>query len=318
MKNSSLLQRLMQNWPVKILAVAAAVLLFFFNQLSRLEVRYFSVPLQLVLPNGYVPAAAFPSKVRVTLRGESDAIFRVLEEDIEAYANFSPHDGEGVFKEPIQIRKKGTALNIDPLEITVEPLDVTVTLERRMSKSIEVVPSLKGFPPPGYQLAKYSLKPSTVEVVGPRSHLEKIQSVHTEDIDLTGRVEDFTVQVRLDLSDPLLRLPGGNVVEFRGIIQESVVLQTFDQVNVVVVNLEPGLTITGELPTGTLRVQGKQVDLEAIKPDQVRLTVDATGIRRPGTYTLPVRPDLPTGILVLRYDPARITVEVARSGGEVQ
>ncbi|HUX13915.1 MAG TPA: CdaR family protein [Spirochaetia bacterium] len=318
MKSSSLLQRLMQNWPVKILAVAAAVLLFFFNQLSRLEVRYFSVPLQLVLPSGYVPGAAYPSKVRVTLRGESDAIFRVLEEDVEAYADFSSHDGEGVFKEPIQIRKKGTALNIDPLEITVEPLDVAITLERRMSKSIEIVPSLKGFPPPGYQLAKYSLKPSTVEVVGPRSHLEKIQSVHTEDIDLTGRVEDFTVQVRLVLSDPLLRLPGGNVVEFRGIIQESVVLQTFDQVNVVVVNLEPGLTIAGELPTGTLRVQGKQVDLEAIKPDQVRLAVDAAGIHRPGTYTLPVRPDLPTGILVLRYDPARITLEAVRSKAEIQ
>ncbi|WP_455382165.1 CdaR family protein [Salinispira pacifica] len=318
MKNSNLLQRLAQNWPVKILAVAAAVLLFFFNQLSRLEVRYFSVPLQLVLPTGLVPGAPYLSKVRVTLRGESDAIFRVLEEDVEAYADFSSHTSEGVYKEPIQIRKKGTALNIDPLEITVEPLDVTVTLERRVSKSLEVVPSLKGFPPPGYQLAKYSLKPSTVEVVGPRSHVDKIESIHTEDIDLTGRVEDFTVQVRLNLGDPLLRLPGGNVVEFRGVIQESVVLQTFDQANVVVVNLPPGLSVQGELPTGSIRVQGKQVELEAIKPDQVRLVADASGITRPGTYTLPARPDLPSGILVLRYEPSRITINVVRTEGGIQ
>ncbi|HUX14464.1 MAG TPA: CdaR family protein [Spirochaetia bacterium] len=315
MKNSSLLDRLLQNWPVKVLALAAAVLLFFFNQLSRLEVRYFSVPLQIVVPAGYVPGAPYPSKVRVTLRGESTAIFRVLEEDVEAYADFSAHDTEGVFKEPIQIRKKGSALNIDPLEITVEPLEVTVTLDRKMSKSLEVVPRLKGFPPPGYQLSKYTLKPSTVEAVGPRSHLDKVSTVQTEDIDLTGRVADFTAQVRLDQNDPLVDLPGGNVVEFHGVIQQSVVLQSFDSVNVVVSNLDPGLTVQGALPTGTLRVQGKQVDLDAIQPDQIRLVVDASKITGPGTYTLPARPDLPAGILVLRYDPSRITLTVTRSGG---
>ena len=313
MKNNSLIDRLLKNWPVKVLALAAAVLLFFFNQLSRLEVRYFSVPLQIELPAGYVPAAAYPSKVRVTLRGESNAIFRVLEEDVQAYADFSSHHSEGIFQAPIKIRKRGTALSINPLEISVEPLTVTVNLERKVTKSVEVVPSLKGFPPPGYQLTKYSLKPSTVEVVGPRTHIDKLKSISTEDIDLTGRVADFTVQVRLALNDPLLHLPGGNVVEFRGIIQESVVLQTFDKVNVVVANLPPGLTVRGQLPTGTLRVQGKQVDLDAIRPEQLRLVIDASGITRPGTYTLPARPDLPPGILVLRYDPSRVTITVTRS-----
>ncbi len=298
-----------------MLSIAAAVLLFFFNQLSLLQVRYFSVPLQLELPSGYVPGAPYPSKVRVTLRGESSAIFRVLEEDVEAYADFSKHTSEGVFQEPIRIRKRGTALNIDPLEISVEPLEVTVTLDRKVTKSLEVVPRLKGFPPPGYQLSKYSLKPSSVEVIGPRSHLDRLQSIQTEDIDLSGRVADFTSQVRLDLSDPLLRLPGGNVVEFRGIIQESVVLQTFDNVNVVVTNLPPGLTVAGDLPTGSLRVQGKQVDLDAIRPEDIRLVVDAADIVRPGTYSLPARPDLPPGILILRYDPSRVTLTVTRTGG---
>lgn len=315
MKNSSLLNRLLNNWPVKVLSLAAAVLLFFFNTLSRLETRYFSVPLHLELPAGFVPGAPYTQKVRVTLRGESSAIFGVLEEDVEAYADFTKHDSDGEYQAPIEIRKKGTALNIDPLEIKVDPLEVTVTLEREVTKSVDVVPSLKGFPPPGYQLSQYYLKPSSVEVVGPRSHLDNLDSVKTEDIDLTGRVQDFTVQVRLGINDPLLRLPGGDVVEFRGIIQESTVLQTIEPVNVVVSNLKPNLKVQGQLPTGTIRVQGKQVDLEAIQPSDVQLEADASNIDRPGTYTLPVRPNLPPGVLVLRFDPARVTINVVQASG---
>jgi len=319
LKSSTFLRRLFQNWPVKVLSLAAAVLLVVFNNISRLEERFFSVPLHLQLPEDYVPAAQYPDKVRVSLRGQSDDIFRIMEDDIHAYLDLTDHPNEGMFKVPVRIEKTGAALNVEPLEIKVEPMDVAVELEKKLLKSVEVTPTLTGFPPPGYELGQYTVSPSSVEMGGPRSKVQDAQSVKTEDIDLAGRREDFSVRVRLVKPDPLISFPGGDVVEFRGIIEESVVLQTFQPVEVVVLDLDPQLTIASPLPEGSVRVQGRQLDLEKVTPDQVQIVVDASQVRRPGTYNLSARPAVPRGLLVLRYEPSQIQVRIVRaeqSGGD--
>ena len=305
-----MLGRLLHNWPVKALSLAAAILLLVFHDISRLEERFFSVPLELELPEGYVPASNYPDNVRISLRGESEEIFRILEEDIRAYVDLTEHDNAGEFKEPIRVERLGTARGIEPLEIGVEPLEVTITLEETMQKGVEVRPSLSGFPPTGYELTQYQISPSTVEIEGPRSRVEELEKVETEDIELTGRREDFSVRVRLERPDPLVDFLGGDVVEFRGIVEEAVVLHTFEPVETVVLGLDPAFEIEGALPNGTVRVQGRQLDLEETEPEQVQLLADASGISEPGAYELTVRPDVPQGLIVLRYEPTTVEVVV--------
>jgi hypothetical protein len=137
-----------------------------------------------------------------------------------------------------------------------------------------------------------------------------MEEVTTEDIELTGRREDFNVRVRLQRPDPLVTFLGGDVVEFRGIVEEAVVLHTFDPVETVVLGLDPQLQLDGQLPSGTVRVQGRQLDLEDTEPDQVQLIVDASAITSPGQYVLSVRPDVPQGLIVLRYEPTEVEVTV--------
>jgi YbbR domain-containing protein len=246
----------------------------------------------------------------VSLRGESEEIFRILEEDIRAYVDLTEHDSAGEFLEPIRVERLGTARGIEPLEIGVEPVEVAITLEETLQKGVEVQPSLSGFPPTGYELTQYQISPSTVEIQGPRSRVAQMEEVTTEDIELTGRREDFNVRVRLQRPDPLVTFLGGDVVEFRGIVEEAVVLHTFDPVETVVLGLDPQLQLDGQLPSGTVRVQGRQLDLEDTEPDQVQLIVDASAITSPGQYVLSVRPDVPQGLIVLRYEPTEVEVTV--------
>jgi YbbR domain-containing protein len=248
--------------------------------------------------------------VRVRLRGNSDGVFQVLEEDIVAFVDLSEHDSEGVYKGPVEIEKSGTALEVDPLEVRVEPLEVTVALERKIYKSLEVRPSLNGFPPSGYQLSQYRLTPSTVEVEGPRSRVEDLTHLVTEDIEIAGRREPFSVRVRIVRPDPLIAIPGGDVVEFRGVIEESVILHTFEDVGIVYLDLPEDVRLSGAPQTGSIRVQGKQLDIESVAPEDIRLVADGSEVVGPGTYVLTVRPEIPRGLLVLRYDPTRAEVRV--------
>lgn len=309
---SKIAKRLFENWPAKIIALAIAVVIVLLNDVAAVGERYFSVPLALELPESLVPGEPYTDRIRVTLRGDEDEIFRVLEEDIVALADFTEHRSDGVYRSPVEVVKRGTALDIEALEIGVEPLNVTVTLEEKIISSVEIVPNLIGFPPPGYELTDYRLSPTQVAVVGPKSRVEDLSSILTEEIDLARRQEDFSERVRLEKPDELLEFPGGDVVDFRALITETVVQSVFEDVEITIVDLDPDLVVVSPVRTGTISVQGKELDLEGIPDQRVGIIVDASSVDGPGTYQLPTRPQIPGGILVLGIDPARVELVVER------
>ncbi len=307
---SKLGRRILEDWPAKMIALAVAVVVVLLTDVAGVAERYFSVPLELRLAESVMPGEPYSDRVRISLRGDESEIFRILEDDVVAYADFTEHDTEGLFRAPIQLQKRGTALDVDALEMSVEPINVTVTLEEKLISSVEVVPNLVGFPPPGYELTDYLLSPTQVAIVGPRSRVEGLDSILTEEINLTIRTEDFSEAVRLVKPDNLLNLPGGDVVDFRALITETVLQSQFNGVEITIVDLDPDLRIISPLPLGTIRVQGKQLDLEGIPESRVSIIVDAGNVDGPGRYELPTRPQIPSGILVLGIEPARVVLTV--------
>lgn len=305
-----MLQRVFRNWPAKILSFAAALLLLVFHDITRLEERFLTVPLQLELNEELVPASSYPRQVRLRLRGESQQVFRVVEEDVRAYLDLRRYATEGEYRVPVLVERTGSAAEDTALEVTVEPDAVRVALEEKLLRSLEVEAATDGFPATGYELVQLVMTPSVVEVEGPRSIVEDISLIRTEEVDLSTRREDFTERIRLIRPDPLVQFPGGNIVEIRGIIEESVVLQTFEPVDLVVSGLDPELRLTQSLPTGLIRVQARQIDVQDVSPGDLQLSVDASTIDQPGQVRLPVRPIVPPGFVVLRYEPTSIQLQV--------
>ncbi|MFW5693577.1 MAG: YbbR-like domain-containing protein [Alkalispirochaeta sp.] len=310
MRIREFLQRTFRNWPAKILSFAAALLLLVFHDITRLEERFVTVPLELELNNEFVPASAYPQQVRVRLRGESQQVFRVVEEDLRAYIDLRRYTSEGEYRAPVLVAREGTAAETGALEITVEPDSVQVELEEKLLMSLEVEPITSGFPAAGYELVQLVMSPSSVQVEGPRSVVEDLDVVRTEEVDLSTRREDFTERIRLVRPDPLVRFPGGSVVEMRGTIEESVVLETFDSVELVVTGLDSEFRLAESLPGGLIRVQARQIDVESMSPGDMQLSVDASSVDEAGAVRLPVRPIVPSGFVVLRYEPTSVVLQV--------
>lgn len=307
---SQFFSSLFQNWPAKVLSFAAALLLLVFHDITRLEERFLTVPLEVLIQSELVPGASYPQQVRVRLRGESEAVFGVLEQDLRAFVDLREHDNPGEYRAPVQVRRTGELSSNVAIEIQVEPESIGIVLEEKMLKSVEVVASTSGFPPSGYELVQVLMTPSAVEVEGPRSRVEPIEQVRTEDVDLSSKREDFTERLRLVKPDPLVSFPGGDIVELRGIVEEKVVLTTFQPVDVVVVGLNPQYRLGQNLPTGLVRVQARQLDIEETELEDIQLVIDASQVDEPGTIRLPVRPQVPPGFLVLRYEPTSLLLVV--------
>ena len=157
------------------------------------------------------------------------------------------------------------------------------------------------------ELAQNTVTPMSVEVTGPRSAVQSLETAGTEEVDVTGVREDFSLTVPLLRDNNLVRYPREAGVLFRGTVRPAQVIQAFGEVDVISVDLAPELRMVEVLPKGSISLQGEQLALEAIPPGQLRLIADCGEVRRPGVYRLPLKPEVPAGFVVVRYEPRELT-----------
>ena len=307
--NKAFFERLFSNWIVKLLSVAAAVILFIFQRVGSLEERFFSVPLRYYVHESFVATDVSVGSVRINMRGPAGDIFNVLEDDIEAYVDVSDHENEGIFKSPVLLRKTGSAETVD-VEMSVDPLDAAVTIEQKISKELEVVAQLKGYPAAGYELVQALTTPQLIETIGPRSHIAPIERLETGAVDLTGRREDFSVRVPILMDDEMVTIVGSSVVEIHGIVREIIVRQSFTDVDLRYLDLPPTLFLGDVETSGSIRLSGPLLLVESLRPDDLLLEVACGEIGVPGVFELPVRPNLPAGVSTVSFQPGVVSVRV--------
>jgi YbbR domain-containing protein len=312
--NKGFSKRLFANWPAKVLSLAAALLLFSFYRLNRLEDRYISVPLSVSMNDEYVPSSQYPRSVRATLRGESNALFAIQDDDVRASLDLSGYHAEGQYRVPVQIERKGSALGVDPLEIRTDPSDVAVAMEKRITRIVPVTPSFKGFLEPGYELVSFELSPSEVEVSGPSSSVSRVNDVQTDFIELAGRNADFIVKSRVLRKDSLVSISGPESVEFRAVVQRSLAIKSFEGVAIVGEGLAPELALAEALPPGSLRIRSSTTDITGFSPAQGILYVNLSELRKPGSYQVKVQSRAPDGFTIERYEPQALQVTVIAAG----
>lgn len=301
-----------QNWPAKILSLLAALLLFLFYQVSILEKRQLEIPLNLIISETLTAASPVPETVTVTIRGEEEELFRISESDIEVYCDFSEYSREGRYRAPVRFIKRGTARKIEDLEILVDPMEIRLDLQESTRQRIKIQPNLSGYPEEGFELEQYYLTPDTVLVQGPRKHLQKLDFILTESIEISGKTGDFSQRVLLKTTDPFLTFPEGRSVEFYGIVNETVLIRTFEGADIVLLDLAPEWEIPRSLPRGRLKVRGSGGSLKDIRPEQLTLTADCSGVDEAGTYRLALTPLVPTGLKVIDYQPQSIEFSVIK------
>ncbi|MDR1908345.1 MAG: hypothetical protein LBQ35_00310 [Spirochaetaceae bacterium] len=305
-----LLPLVVSNWPAKVLSVVLAIFISVFHQLSILESRFFSAPLQVELDPELIPANTYPRMVKVSLRGEANSIFPIQEEDIVAYLDLKHYTARGTYRVPVQIRKKGTALGVEPLEISVDPVEITIELDQKQSKYITIVPSFTGYLEPGYELVSYTLTPTQAVVDGPEKLMGSLQELYTEAIDLGGRSDDFSAMLKIVIDDPRMTIRGIEAADFRGFVKRLIIIRSFENLPIVIDGLDESFTAVTGIVSGSIRVQGSQNELEGYSPAGTILRLDCSRITAPGSYTLPVQAALPGEFTLVRSDPTAVTVQV--------
>jgi YbbR domain-containing protein len=308
--------QVVHNWPAKVLSIILAVFLFVFHRMSTLEERFFSVPLNVETKGNLTPSSSYPQMIRVSIRGDPNSIYPIMEDDIEAFVDFEKYDVPGIYDSPVEIRKKGAALEVEPLEISVDPLEVRLSLDYRISKFVPLAPSLRGRLDPGYSLSSYTLNPTQVIIDGPSELIGTISELRTDFIDLDGRTGDFSMMVNILNRDPLIVIRGNGLTEFRGFLSRIIPVRNIADIPIRLTGLDEGFAGQSEIRAGSVHLEGSSQDeLDQFIPPPDFLYVDCSEISEPGTYTLKVLA-APVSGLTMTIDPEEVVVHILPEAGE--
>ncbi len=87
---------ILKNWQVKILCLLFAIFIYAFVVFEAEGERVVTMPLQIVMPKGYVPTSIVPESASVVIKGSEKQIYLLDVSKVKLFADFSDVHDKGV------------------------------------------------------------------------------------------------------------------------------------------------------------------------------------------------------------------------------
>lgn len=212
-----MIEKIFENWVLKFISLAFAVVLWFFVMgESRMEVTRV-VPLEYEsLPEGLMIASEVPTVVSLRISGP-----RALQGSLSPADISLRVDLENLSAGVTSFKRLEESLNIPKgLKITrISPSYVDVKLEKVRDRDVPVRVVLIGDPSPGFIVKSAKSTPVKVVVSGAESELKGVSEVVTEGIDLTNVQESFSQTVAISYIGNYTDLKEAKTVEVQVVLQ---------------------------------------------------------------------------------------------------
>ena len=189
-----------EDWGLKAICLALAILMWFYidgELTGQVDVTVQLTAEKIDLPSNLALAPNQPlPKLRVVLRGPRNRLQLVSAErvNLKKKALDNPHDGHNAINfQPTDAEAEGAfeVLSIAPRDGS----EAAVELIEIVTRPKPVVVKCRGEPRPGFLLGKGRSDPEKVSIEGPAQDIDAIQSVSTEEIDITDLDQDVTRDV---------------------------------------------------------------------------------------------------------------------------
>ncbi|MBI3521950.1 MAG: hypothetical protein HY071_02470 [Chloroflexi bacterium] len=290
---------------VKVVEVAPAVVgLRVERVISRslaVQARFANEP-----PSGFQPATPVFAPIEVKVSGPETSVAAVT----AVFATVRFGDAG------VDVLQSAQAQAVDasgaPVpDVTVEPAAVQANvpvLSTATTRTVPVLWALRGSVAPGFWVSRVDANPIAVTVRGPRSSIAALERIETTPIDVTGLASDRTVRVALTLPEgvTLVQATDASVTV---VVVPLTGTRPFPIVAVQVLGVGQGLAADADPKTVDVVVSGTLAQLNALRPEDITATADATS-KGVGSYPTDVVVRGPQGLTVSTVQPSRATVTI--------
>jgi YbbR domain-containing protein len=297
----------LENFPLKLVSLLLAVLLWFVIAGEKTSEMGLSVPVELQnFPKDLELTGDPVDTVEVRLRASPGIIQRLTPGDVSAHIDLADsHEGERI----VHLTPDSVRVPFGVTVVKISPSIITLNLERTLQKMVPVRPRLLGRPAPGYEVGEMTTEPAEVRISGPKSRVQEVESAYTEPVSVEGAEANVVDHVNIGLEDPLLRIQGNPRVRVTARVREVEHTRTFPGLPVEVrrgsvAARPPRVSVVLAGPASVL----DQADSAAIHP-----YVDAGQVDETGTAHVAVElaPGL-TGVEIREIQPAEVALRPLR------
>ena len=221
---------LTENWTFKLISLVLALMLWMFIMGERrLEVGY-RVPLELQnIPKELMVANEVPSLVDVRVSGPRTLQMKVSPNDISIIVDLVDlKPGLTTFKQLEERLNLPSGLRVTRLS----PSFIDLKLERIKQKLVPVKIALAGEPLSGFKVHNVRVVPDEVIIEGGETELKSISEVTTEEVNLNGVNEGFSLIVPLVHRGTYTHFKDEKTTEVQVEIQPVELLPPADQNNI--------------------------------------------------------------------------------------
>lgn len=307
-----MLDRVVSNWPLKLLALSLAFAAWVSITGESDAVRDFPVPLEINMPEDLTLAEEAPTSVVLRLRAPETSMRRldplVLGVRVDVGSGISGLRDVTIGEENVTGIPRGVSLEF------LTPNRLRLNVERLIRRSVPVEATFAGKPPEGYAFYGSEVIPTTAVVEGPESAVSAIELLRTPTVRLDQFTAPFAVSVPLVPSNPQLRVIDVERADVRVIVDAVAVERAFDAVPVVVTGTDHEVQVTPQTVRVTLAAPPALLD----RLQRLQVVVDARDLEpRGNAYSVspvPVFLDIPLDdeqrISIGSIRPAQVQVKI--------
>ena len=209
-------KNLTKNIPLKIMSIIVGILVWLIvvNVDDPIITKGFVISDVQIINEAYVDQLGKmvmqddrENSVRVYITGERKIVNRLTSSDIKAVADLQ--QAQSTDTDPVMIPITATCSGILPENIQVSPQNLSVHLEKKVTKEFAInVTSDDSKPAQGLEVASLTANPEKVRITGPESLVGKIDSVSVDvSSKLEGIDQDTTITgAELTITDKNLSL----------------------------------------------------------------------------------------------------------------
>ena len=288
MKVKQFVDKLMDNWPVKVVCFVMALFFYVFYRVSILDRKSFAVPLTVLAENGMVVASSCPSDVKVTVRSTPEAVSTLRETDFTAFLNLNFIAKPGEYTLPIELQLSDRALLAEPLEIKTSPSELKIVVEEKTSAFVRVKPLTSGEVARGYEIKAIQVEPELVEVIGPASLVGGLSRVQSRLLNVGNAKASFAQQVAVESPGSYFKIADGTKVTMTVVVSPIITSRTFEKVGVTISKLSENLVTDDYVSPFAVTLSGPLLRIESLKAESITITANCSKILEPGTFEVPL------------------------------
>jgi YbbR domain-containing protein len=257
------------------------------------------------LPAGMVIVNPIPEYAEVRVSGSGLILSSIDAKNLHLTLDLSGTK-PGVFSYSLDPKSFELPRKVEVTRIT--PSQVTFHLDTMAKRMLPIRLERTGEVPAGLRLKELTLIPEKVEVSGPKSRIESMQSLFTASLDLS-RLQPGTQQLELALIQPgpLVQLKASEI-RVRTVVEPVIVERSLRRVKLTVQGAGDR-ELRARPETVTLVLRGPELELNAFELSPGDTYVDASDLQGDGPYRVKPQVSLPEGIELVRAEPAEVTLE---------